>query len=155
MTRRPAPAVRVGPRPAGEPTKSDDELMLEAIEEAQRDRARLAISVAVDGIGLADSRSVEDASHEVRVRDGLTVTCSCWQFRKGHPCPHWCWCELRLWEEQLGADLSDTPALALVTTLRNRWLSIPPRYREKTWLQPSIGPNCPEETHTGREPATI
>ena len=147
MTRRSKP-------PAPKPT--DDDLLLGAIEEAQRSRADLAVSVAIDGLALVDSRTVADASHEVAVMEvggeRLAVRCSCWLWKRGHPCPHWAYVSIRVWEEDFGADLSEVGARALLVTLRNRLLSIPRREREKDWLQPSTGPTCPEQRFAGTEP---
>ena len=128
------------------PTPTDDERVLDAIQTAQRTRADLAVSVAIDGIALIDSASVEHASHEVRVVDGRAVSCSCWPFRRyGRPCPHRAYVAIRLWELAMGADLSQVPARALVASLRNGYLDgARPRLRAP-WLHTDTGPETPHD----------
>ena len=102
-----------------------DAAWLKAIEEAQATRADLAVSVAIDGLALVDSRTVQDASHEVRVIGGRAVSCTCLAHRTRGVCPHRAYVALRLWQDQMGADLWDVPARALVTTLVNGYLEAP------------------------------
>jgi hypothetical protein len=129
---------------------------LAAIREAQETRADLAVTVGIDVVTLVDSRTVEDASHEVTVwtnpddpKDRRAIKCSCWPSKQGQPCPHRAYVAIRLWEEDMGADLSQAGAIALVSTLMNRYLDAPKRPREKWWLGSA---DVPETRYAGPEP---
>lgn len=124
------------------PRESDAARWLAAIQEAQRTRADLAVSIAVDGVALVDSASIQDAAHEVTVIDGRAVRCSCWPSRRGRPCAHRAFVAVRLWEMEMGADLSQVGALALLSTLLNRYLD-PPRAR-RSWAMALDHTNDPE-----------
>lgn len=121
---------------------SADQEWLEAIREAQRTRADLAVTVGIDGMALVDSASVEDAAHEVRVQDGRAVRCSCWRFKRGRPCAHRAYVAIRLWEAQMNADLSQVGAIALRATLLNAYLDAPKQPHPRWWLS---SPDVPEE----------
>ncbi len=106
-------------------------------------RRDLAVSVSIDDKTLVDSRSVTDTSHEVVVwtnpanpRDRRAVRCSCWLFKRGRPCPHRAYVAIRLWEDDMGADLSEVGARALVSTLLNAYLDAPKAPRVQWWLSP-------------------
>lgn len=98
---------------------------LAAVQEAQRTRADLAVRIAIDGLALVDSATVQDAAHEVTVIDGRAVRCSCWPSRRGQPCAHRAYVAIRLWEQEMGADLASVGARALLPTLLNRYLDAP------------------------------
>ena len=114
-----------------------------AVQEAQETRADLAVSVAVDGIALVASRSVEDADHAVSVSpQGQVTRCSCWQWRRNRVCAHACYVAIRLWEAEMGVDLSEVGARALVSTLLNRYVAPVAKHTGKPWL------NSPEGQET-------
>lgn len=134
--------VAVGRR-SGPQRREDASLAqwLKAIQEAQKTRADLDVSIAVDGIALVASRSVEDADHTVSVsRDRRVTRCSCWQWRRRRICPHACHVAIRLWEEDQGMDLSQVGARALLSTIVNRYIAPPPKKAAGWWLSPSDGP---------------
>lgn len=124
--------------PAPKPT--DDDAWLAAIQDAQRTRADLAVSVGIDGVALVGSRSVEDADHVVTVTDRRAARCSCWLFKRKKPCPHRAYVAIRLWEEDFGADLSTVGARALLLTLSNAYLELPKQTHDRWWLGSPDGP---------------
>lgn len=114
--------------------RSDADRWLAAIQEAQQSRADLAVSVAVDGVALIASRSIEDADHAVSVSsERRVVRCSCWAWRRTKVCAHAALVCIWLWEEDFGADLSQVGARALVSTIVNGYLPLPKRNRP--WTQ--------------------
>lgn len=133
------PQLRQRERPPRQP-ETADEKWLAAIRLAQQTRADLAVSVGIDGISLVGSRSVEDADHVVRVTNGRAVSCSCWPSKRGEPCPHRVFVAIRLWEEDLGADLSTVGARALLGTLLNAYLDAPKPKQSRWWLSSPEGP---------------
>jgi hypothetical protein len=54
--------------------------------------------VAIDGIALVPSRSVEFADHAVRVDESAAVSCSCLDDRTRHSCAHRMAVAVRLWQ---------------------------------------------------------
>jgi hypothetical protein len=132
-------SVRAGTKPPAKLPPADQE-WLDAIREAQRTRADLAVTVGIDGTALVDSASVEDAAHEVTVREGRAVRCSCWRFKRGRPCAHRAYVAIRLWEDAMGADLSQVEPLALRPTLISAYLTPKKQPITRWWLSSADGP---------------
>lgn len=55
--------------------------------------------VAVDGIALVESRSIEFASHEVRVTENAAERCSCLDNRTRRSCAHRMAVAVKLWQQ--------------------------------------------------------
>lgn len=128
--------------------------LLPHVVEAQAQRHDLAISVALDGVALVESRTFEDAHHEVRctIKGYRALSCSCWGYRQHGVCAHLAWAAIHLWERQYGVDLSTVGARALVPTLLRAHLGpLPdpaPSAGQPAWL---ASPDGPEERYTGPE----
>lgn len=133
------------PWPNEDPTSAYFQEWLKVVGQACAERADLEIGpLAIDGLVLVRSRSVEHAHHEVRTSGRVAVSCSCWPSRRGRPCSHRAAVAIRLWEDEMEVDLSAVPALALTNTLISAYLEPPPgtrgRQHAKPWLSPSDGP---------------
>ena len=99
-----------------------------AVQEAQATRADLAVSVAVDGLALVDSRTTESASHEVSVSPDRQVTrCSCWQWKRNRVCAHAAFVAMRLFAESQDVDIGDAGARAVALAIVNGFIAPPPK----------------------------
>ena len=83
-------------------------------------------ALGADGVCLVPSRSVPDASHEVRVVDGVVATCTCWPARRGRPCVHRAAVAVRRWSQETALDFSAVPLRAVLPLLVGRYLEAPP-----------------------------
>jgi hypothetical protein len=86
---------------------------------------RMVGRVGVDGVCLVPSRSVVDAHHEVRVVDGVAVSCTCWPARRGRPCLHRAAAAVRLWSKETTLDFAALPLRALLPLLVASYLEPP------------------------------
>jgi len=104
---------------------------MRAIDEARRLRLhRLNALVALDGVALVDSRSIEFGAHEVRVDGRVALSCTCPAGHAKQPCVHRAGVALWLWEEEyrdagLQCDLDEAPARAIALALYQRYLTLP------------------------------
>lgn len=104
---------------------------MRAIDEARRLRLhRLEALVALDGVALVESRSIQYGAHEIRVSGRVALSCTCPAGRAKWPCVHRAGVALWLWEQEyrdagLACDLDEPHARALALTLVRRYLTLP------------------------------
>lgn len=82
-------------------------------------------AVAVDGIALVESRTIEYASHEVRIQENAAVSCSCLNDRTQKSCAHRMAVAVRLWQAVmvgLGAHPGDADPYPLAADYRRPFL---------------------------------
>lgn len=120
---------------------------MRAIDEARRRRLhRVDNLVALDGMALVDSRSIDYGNHEVRVAGRVALSCTCPAGRAKKPCFHRAGVALWLWEQEyrdagMGCDLDEPHARALALTLVRRYLTAPAPAHVR------IGPGAQPDQH--------
>lgn len=139
------------------PKPSEDERAAKIIRDVVAEGTWASLlPLPIDGLVLAESRSVEYASHEVRVRGRVAVSCSgpCGM----HPiCWHRVQVALACWQaEHKGWDIEAVkndrgePQASLIHRLIDAYLTKPKRPHTKWWLG---DPGTNEVRYAGPEPS--